>query len=102
MTMERAVQRLTGEQADWFGLDTGSLAEGAVADLIVVDPERLDDSIEEMHLADFAPLPGYQRLVNGGDPVRDVLIGGVPVLQDGVPTEALGTQRTGRFLAARP
>jgi N-acyl-D-aspartate/D-glutamate deacylase len=31
MTMERAVHRLTGETAAWFGLDVGTIAEGKVA-----------------------------------------------------------------------
>ena len=32
------------------------------------------------------------------DAVKLVLIGGSPVVRDGVPTELLGTERTGSFL----
>ena len=37
MTVERAVHRLTGELADWYGLDTGHLRVGDWADLVVID-----------------------------------------------------------------
>lgn len=101
MTVERAVHRLTGELADWFGLDAGHLAEGRRADVVVLDPQRLDDRVEQMHLAPFGPAIDHQRLVNGGDAVHTVLVGGVPVVEDAQPTATLGQQRTGRFLEAR-
>lgn len=36
MSLERAVHRLTGEQAAWLGLDAGCLAVGKRADLVVL------------------------------------------------------------------
>ncbi len=101
MTIEQAVHRLTGELADWFGLDAGHLAEGRRADVAVIDPARLDGRVEEMRLARFGESIDYQRLVNGGDAVRTVLIGGAPVVEDGAVTDRLGRQRTGTFLEAR-
>src|SRR5207237_2625642 len=43
MSLERAVYRLTGEIADWLGLDAGTLAPGRRPDPVVVDPEALRD-----------------------------------------------------------
>ena len=43
---EGAVHRLTGEVAEWFGIDAGTLREGDRADFVVVDPARLDDSVD--------------------------------------------------------
>ena len=39
MTVEQAVHRLTGELADWYGLDAGHLRVGDRADLVVLDPD---------------------------------------------------------------
>ena len=43
LSLEQAVHRLTGELADWYSLDAGHLRVGDRADLVVVDPEHLDD-----------------------------------------------------------
>lgn len=101
MTVERAVHRLTGEQADWLGLDAGRLVEGARADLVVLDPERLDDTVETPAMAPFPQGGDLIRMVNRGEAVRTVLIGGVPVVEGGEPLPVLGTRRTGTFLEAR-
>ena len=101
MPLERAVHRLTGELADWHGLDAGHLREGARADVVVIDPARLDDRVEQLRFAPFPGLDGFERLVNEGDAVRQVLIAGQLVVDDGVPLPRLGHTRTGRFLEAR-
>ena len=102
MPVAQAVRRLTGELAEWFGLDAGRLAEGKRADLVVVDPERLDDRVERVRLAPWAPGYEFTRLVNEGDAAKHVLINGVEVARDGQPLPVLGSRRTGRFLEARP
>lgn len=101
MSIERAVHRLTGELADWFGLDAGHLAEGRRADVVVLDPERLDETVDQMHLAPFGEGIEYRRMVNGGEAVRAVFVGGVPVVEDGAVSPLLGKRRTGAFLEAR-
>lgn len=103
MTTERAVWRLTGEIADWLGLDAGRLAEGARADLVVLDPERLTS---ELDVAKEAPMPffdGFVRMVNhGGGAVRAVLVNGREAVRDGEPTDVLGRERLGDVLRAKP
>ncbi len=101
MTVERAVHRLTGELADWYGIDAGHLRVGDRADLVMIDPRCLDQ-----HLEDYAesPVPQYAnlpRMVNRNDEtVELVLIGGRAVVRDGIPTAVLGAERTGSFLRA--
>lgn len=102
MPIEQAVHRLTGELAQWFGLDAGTIAEARRADLVVLDPTRLDERVDQMHLAPFPGVPDFERVVNGGDAVRQVFIAGTPVVEEGAPLPTLGQQRTGRFLPASP
>lgn len=99
LTVEQAVHRLTGELADWYGLDAGHLRVGDRADLVVVDPERLDASLEEYAESPVDQFGGLSRMVNRNDAtVPLVLVAGRPVIRDGKPTEVLGHERTGRFL----
>jgi len=99
MTLERAVHRLTGELADWYQIDAGHLRIGDRADIVVVDPERLDDRLDDYA---EAPVPQYAdmpRMVNRNDAAVDlVLIAGRTVVRNGIPTELLGAERTGSFL----
>ena len=46
MTIEHAVHRLTGELAEWYGIDAGHLRVGSRADLVVVDPAHLDERLD--------------------------------------------------------
>jgi N-acyl-D-aspartate/D-glutamate deacylase len=101
LTAEQAVHRLTGELAEWYDLDAGRIREGDRADLMVLDPERLDGSLEDYHEAEVATYDGMSRMVNRNDAtVNAVLVGGEPVFLDGAPTDALGRERTGVFLRA--
>jgi len=99
MTLERAVHRLTGELADWYQIDAGHLRIGDRADVVVIDPQRLDERLNDYA---EAPVPQYDnvpRMVNrNDDTVEMVLIGGRAVVRTGVPTELLGITRTGSFL----
>lgn len=49
MSLEAAVHRLTGELGEWYGLDAGRLRIGDTADIAVIDPAGLDDSLDEYH-----------------------------------------------------
>jgi N-acyl-D-aspartate/D-glutamate deacylase len=101
MSIERAVHRLSGELADWYGLDTGHLRVGDWADLAVIDPQRLDESLDSYHEADIPAYGGLSRMVNRNDQtVNAVFVSGRQVFRDGQPTEILGRERTGGFLRA--
>lgn len=102
MPIERAVHRLTGEIADWFGLDVGHLAVGRRADLVVVDPERLDATIDDQVEAPIPELGGFPRLVRRNDAaVPAVVIGGRVAVTEGTAAPGLGRERGfGRFLGA--
>ena len=99
MTMERAVHRLTGETAAWFGLDVGTIAEGKVADITIIDPAKLQTGLSEpIELVD-PRLDGEMRMVKRSDEVvRHVIIAGREAFTAGVFAKDLGTTRFGRLL----
>jgi N-acyl-D-aspartate/D-glutamate deacylase len=101
MTAEHAVHRLTGELGEWYRIDAGFLREGDRADLVVIDPARLDDSLEEYAESPVEQYDGLSRMVNRNDAaVPAVFVSGRRVVTDGEPTSLLGRERTGRFLRA--
>lgn len=102
MTVERAVHKLTGELADFYGIDAGRLVEGARADLVVVDPRGLDASVDGYHEAVFEELGGLSRMVNRNDAaVHATVVSGTVVWEAGEFAEGYGRDfATGRFLPA--
>ena len=94
MTMERAVHRVTGEIADWFGLDAGHIKVGKQADIAVINPTALTSQVDETHEAAMPLLGGLQRLVRrNDDAVPAVVIGGRVASRSGVASPALGVER---------
>lgn len=101
LSVERAVHRLTGELGDWYGIDAGHLRPGDRADLVVIDPSRLDASLAAYAEAPAEQYGGLSRMVNRNDAaVPLVMVGGTTVWRDGRATDVLGRERTGRFLRA--
>ncbi|WP_414689631.1 N-acyl-D-amino-acid deacylase family protein [Nocardia sp.] len=101
LSMERAVHRLTGELGQWYGIDAGTLREGDRADLVLLDPDRLDGELDAYAEAPVAQYGNLERMVNRNDgAVKAVFVGGEYVFGDGVAAETLGLRRTGRFLRA--
>ncbi|WP_405496896.1 amidohydrolase family protein [Nocardia sp. NBC_00511] len=102
MPLETAVHRLTGELADWYGLDAGRLTEGARADITVIDPAGFDGSSSAYAEAPFPGIAGLHRMVNRNDrAVAATLVGGHPVYEYGEFAEGFGTTlHAGTFLAA--
>jgi N-acyl-D-aspartate/D-glutamate deacylase len=101
MTVEHAVHRLTGELADWYSLDAGHLRVGDRADLAVIDPAHLDQSLSAYAEESVEQYGGLSRMVNRNDEtVTAVLVGGRTVFRKGVPTDIVGKVRTGSFLRA--
>lgn len=99
MSVEHAVHRMTGELGDWYGLDAGHLRVGDRADLMVIDPEALDERLEAYAEDTVDAYGGMTRMVNrNDDTVAAVLVAGRTVVRDGRPTDIVGTMRTGSFL----
>ncbi|MGZ0003597.1 N-acyl-D-amino-acid deacylase family protein [Burkholderia gladioli] len=101
MTIERAVQRLTGELGEYFGVDAGSLRLGDRADIAVIDPAHLDDSVDSYHEAEMPEFGDMRRLVNdSGAAVMATIVNGQIVYSHGQFIETDEPRRTGRFLRA--
>jgi N-acyl-D-aspartate/D-glutamate deacylase len=101
MSIEKAVWRLTGEIADWLDLDAGRLTLKARADVAIIDPEGLNDALEDHVEATMPEFGDYRRMVRRNDAaVSAVLVGGRLVVRDGVPVPHLGRRKFGTFLGA--
>ena len=102
MTIEQAVHRLTGEQADWFGVDAGYIRVGDRADIVVLDPNGLQQDMEQETWAEMQNF-GIQRMVNRVPGcVEQVIINGKLAVADQQVVPELGQQRGfGTFLPAR-
>jgi N-acyl-D-aspartate/D-glutamate deacylase len=102
MTMEHAVHRITGELAEWYGLDAGRLRVGDRADAVVIDPMHLDERLDAYAEQPAPYFDNLSRMVNrNDDTVTAVFVGGTYVFGNGQAAPALGVRRTGQFLRAR-
>ncbi|BBX84933.1 N-acyl-D-amino-acid deacylase family protein [Mycolicibacterium aubagnense] len=103
MTTEHAVHRLTGEVADWFGLEAGTLRQGERADFVVIDPAGLNAELEAYHENSVEFYGGLSRMVNRSDSaVVATGVGGRVVFRDGEFVEGYGeTVKSGHYLPAR-
>ncbi|WP_138437066.1 N-acyl-D-amino-acid deacylase family protein [Marinobacter shengliensis] len=101
MTMEQAVHRLTGDQADWFGIDAGKIREGDRADVVVLDPSGFNQNLEQVHWGDMENFD-LQRLVNRNPGiVKTVIINGKLAVDEEEILPALGRDMGfGRFIPA--
>lgn len=78
VSLEFAIRSMTSLPASVFGIkDRGFIRTGAFADLVIFDPDTIQD---------MATFTTPQKLATG---VSDVLVNGVPVLLDGQFTDAL-------------
>ena len=86
MSLERAVQRLTGDLADAWGIaDRGKIREGYAADLVLFDPDTIARREEEF-VSDF---PGEaRRYICHADGIDAVVVNGAVVRENGAYTEA--------------
>ncbi len=100
LPLGEAVRKVTGEQADWYGLDAGHLRVGDRADIAIVDPEGLDSALDEYHEAPMEEMGGLQRMVRRNDAaVTATLIAGEVVYEKGQFVEGFGRERRyGSFL----
>ncbi len=102
MSLEKAIAKLTGQSAEWLGLDTGTIKPGAWADVAVIDPEQLKSGLGPP-IEDYAEgLHGAMRMVKRSDGVvRQVVVGGRLAFENGQFADDFGRQRFGRLLRSR-
>ncbi|MEV6062749.1 amidohydrolase family protein [Nocardia asteroides] len=102
LTLERAVHRLTAELADWYNLDAGHLRVGDRADIAIIDPERLDQTVHGLAEQEMPEYGGLRRMVNRDNgAVAATIVAGRVVYRDGEFADGLGESwGPGRFLPA--
>ena len=102
MPVEAAVRRLTGELADWYGLDAGYLRNGKRADIAVIDPAGFGGASAAYAEAPYPGALGFKRMVNRNDAlVSATIVGGQIVYNEGEFAPGFGTElHAGRFLQA--
>jgi len=94
------VKRLTKDAADLFGVDRGTIYEGDVADLILVDPKQLasydgEANVERIFREEYQ----HPQLVNRSDGVvPTVFIAGKIAWQNDEFAQKLGQERFGDLL----
>ena len=86
VSLEEGVRRLTSEVATLFGIpDRGVIAPGRVADLVLFDPDTVDDVAPEY----VHDLPGGgKRLVAQARGIHATLVNGQVLYRDGAHTGA--------------
>jgi len=100
MSMEKCVWRLTKEQTDWFGLDTGYLAVGKTADMCIIDPEYISAVTDEISTEKIEEFGNFERLVNRNEKtVSQVIVGGKVIFENDDFVDGYGkTIKFGKFL----
>ncbi len=96
------IKRLTKDAADVFGVEGGTVDQGDVADLILIDPKKLsaydgEKSTERIYREEFK----HEQLVNRSEGVVElVMIGGHIAWENDELAEDLGQKPMGRLLRA--
>ena len=86
-SLEDAVWKLSGAPAARYGLEgRGLVAEGSYADLVIFDPVTVQD---------HATFSDPHQQSSG---IGDVLVNGVPIIEDGAPVALPGPELPGRSL----
>ena len=90
-SLEDAVYKLSGAAANRFGLGKRSqLKEGYFADLVVFDPQTVQDNAT------------YQNPQQFSSGINHVISNGVPIVQDNVPLQIHSETLPGRYLKYQP
>lgn len=102
MSMEKAVWKMTGDQADWFGIDAGRIQPGDRADITIINPKYFDQNLEDVCWKEMENFE-LQRLVNRNpDLVNTVLINGKLAFENNTLAPELGIDKGfGTFLPAK-
>jgi N-acyl-D-aspartate/D-glutamate deacylase len=82
LTLERAIQRITSEPADFFGFkDRGRLKVGAAADIVVFDERTIDSPSRPSPVADLPA--GGTRLYCRAKGISEVIVNGQVLYRNG-------------------
>jgi N-acyl-D-amino-acid deacylase len=88
LSLERAIQRITSEPADYFGIkDRGRLQAGGPADMVIFDEEKISSPIRPTAVKDLPA--GGTRLYCKAEGISRVIVGGEVIFRDGQHTGAL-------------
>lgn len=100
MSIEKCIWRLSKEQADWFNLDCCYLAEGKLADLVIMNPNELHQVTDEVFQEPIVEFDHYIRLVNRNQGlIEKVLVGGKVIFENDEFVQGYGENQTfGRFI----
>lgn len=100
LSMGQAVRKVTTELAEWYGIDAGKIAEQARADLVIINPDKLDERLDETYEAGMPDLPDFKRWVRRNDEtVEQVIVNGRIAWQNAEPAADLGkSQKFGQVL----
>ena len=101
LSPEAAIHRVTGEPAHWFRLDTGVLKVGAKADIVLLEPNSLNQPISPQVEISDPILDGEPRMVKRGSDeiVQAVYINGIQVIDKGQVNASLGREKLGSILS---
>lgn len=100
MTLEKCVWRLTGEQADWFGLDCGYIRTNATADITIIDPNYLNTITDDVEDGIIEEFNNYVRLVKRNpNVISQVIVSGNIIYENDNFVNGYGKDKKyGRFL----
>jgi N-acyl-D-aspartate/D-glutamate deacylase len=87
-TLERAIQRITSEPADFFGFkDRGRLQAGAAADIVIFDEEKINSPLRPTPVKDLPA--GGTRLYCKAEGISQVIVNGQVLYRDSRHTGVL-------------
>jgi N-acyl-D-aspartate/D-glutamate deacylase len=87
LSLERAIQRITSEPADFFGFnDRGRLKAGAAADVVIFDENSVSSPLRPTAVKDLPA--GGTRLYCKAEGISRVIVGGQEIYRDGRHTGA--------------
>lgn len=85
MTLEHAIQRMTSQPADFFGIKgRGRLETGAAADIVVFDEHTIASPQRPTPVKDLPA--GGMRLYAKAQGISQIVVNGTLLYRDGVPT----------------
>lgn len=78
MSVERAIYRITKEAADFLGIDAGDISPGKRADIVIIDPSKLESDLNTEPVEDYNVHFGgtYRLIKRSGKVVKHVFING--------------------------